>query len=129
MVKRDLSIEDIYDIAEKRINRRDRLRMFWAADLTVMILVLAAMIALSNTAASELAVVLFFVWGAIFTFHTIGFGLGENRQSDIDSEVAKLLAAVERYEKPKRLALSDEGELVDSASLTQDEVRRQKLSS
>jgi len=133
MVKRDLSIQEIYDLAEQRINRRDRLRMFWAGDLTIMILALAAMIGINNATTNPVygqwALVFFFAWGAIFTLHTIAFALGENRQSDIDTEAAKLLAAVESYEKPKRLALSDEGELVDTASMSQDELRRQKLSS
>jgi hypothetical protein len=54
--------------------------------------------------------------------------LSETRQNDIDSEVARLRQT--DYEKPKRLELSEEGELVDPHEWAmEDDQRRRNLTS
>lgn len=106
-----MSEQEIYEMARQRIDRRNRRWTLWAFNLAGLILVLSALILLGDTAYADIAAAVFMAWGGVFTLHTILAALGHSRESDIESEVAKLRGAV--YEKPKRLELTDDGELVD----------------
>ncbi len=57
----------------------------------------------------------------VFAVHSIVTWMAENREGDIEKEVAKLRAAFDD-EKPKRLELGDDGELVEM-----DETEREKV--
>lgn len=122
----DLS-PDLYEIVEKRIDQRNRRRLFWAFDLMILIASLALMIAGGDTGYENLLVSGFLFWGGVFTLHSIWLYMREMRSSDIETEVAKLQQIV--YEKPKRLALSDEGEMIDPLEDDYDDQRRAKLMS
>ena len=125
-----MSDQEIYEIVERRIDQRNRRRLLWAVDLMGLILALAVLIAsgsLSNSVYEDWAVAIFMAWGGVFTLHSILLWMKETRQKDIESEVARLRQT--DYEKPKRLALSDEGELLDpNEAALEDEQRQRHLS-
>ena len=125
-----MSDSEIYAIVEKRIDQRNRRRLLWAIDLAGLILSLAALIVVSdmttNPVYEQWAAAVFIGWGGVFTLHSIGLWLAETRQSDIEKEVARLRQV--DYEKPKRLELSEEGELVEPDEWDEHEERHQNLS-
>jgi hypothetical protein len=106
-----MSEQDLYEIARQRIDRRNRRWTLWSINLAGLIFSLALLILVSETAFATAAAALFMAWGGAFTLHTILAGMAQSRDGDIESEIAKLRDAV--YEKPKRLELSDDGELVE----------------
>jgi hypothetical protein len=103
-----MSEDQLYEVARKRVQQRNRRWMLWSIDLGVLILLLANLILMGST----FAVALFLGWGAIFVTHTIIAGFAESTQGSIDNEVAKLRAGLQ-YEKPKRLELGADGELTE----------------
>lgn len=106
-----MSEQEIYEMARRRIDKRNRRWTIWAFDLAGLILAVAALILLGDTVYVQLAAAIFMAWAGVFVLHTIVAALGHSRDNDIESEVAKLRAA--SYEKPKRLELTEDGELVD----------------
>lgn len=118
---------DLYDMVERRINQRNRRRLLWAVNLAGLVLSLAVMIAFNDTAAVDLLVAVFLGWGGLFTFHTIWLAMAETRTREIEQEVDRLRQSQFMTEKPKRLALPDEGERVDDAddaALSESQARR-----
>jgi hypothetical protein len=108
-----MSDHELYELAEKRIDRRNRRLTFLGLHGTALTAYVGLFIVLANTAYVELAVAALVAWGGLFVLHCILFGLAWSRDDDITSEVAKLRKAVE-YEKPKRLTLAEDGELVEA---------------
>jgi hypothetical protein len=106
-----MSEQEIYEIARQRIDRRNRRWTIWSVNLAGLILSLAALILLGKTAYVDTAAAVFMAWAGFFTFHTIMAAMAQSREQDIEGEVAKLREAI--YEKPKRLELGEDGELVE----------------
>lgn len=115
--------DDLYEIARKRIDKRNRGWTLWAIDLGVLILSLALVALVGDTVAAAI----FLAWGGVFTLHTILLLMAQSRDKAIESEVARLRAAV--YEKPKRLELDEDGELaeVDDIEGLQDKRSRDSV--
>lgn len=109
-----MSDQELYEIARQRIDQRNRRWTLWAVNLAGLILSLAALILLGETEYATIGAGVFMAWIGVFVLHTILAALSETREKDIEGEVAKLREAV--YEKPKRLELSDDGELVEAAN-------------
>lgn len=119
-----MSEQELYEIARKRVLRRNRRWMFWTLDLFVLIIALVALIVAGGTAP---AVAGFLTWGAIFTTHTIILGFTESTDESIENEVVKLRQAYERtYEKPKRLELGEDGELTEVDEREHDDAQRSR---
>ncbi|MBI1282391.1 MAG: hypothetical protein GC179_29965 [Anaerolineaceae bacterium] len=108
-----MSEQEIYEIAQRRIDQRNRRWTIWGIDLAGLILVLAALIFLGETAYVTTAAAIFMAWAGIFTLHTIVVAMAQSREKDIHAEVDKLRDVISDYEKPKRLELGDDGELVE----------------
>ncbi|MBE2270066.1 MAG: hypothetical protein IAE80_17645 [Anaerolinea sp.] len=110
-----MSEQELYEIARRRIDKRIRRWTVWSIDLALLIMTLAGQVIFGDTSYSNLSAALFLGWGGIFTLHTIIAALAESRDGQIESEVAKLRTAVREhgdiYEKPKRLELTDDGEM------------------
>ncbi len=109
-----MSESELYQIARQRIDQRNRRWTFWAVDLAVLIMTLAAV---ALTDGSPIFAAIFLGWGGIFTLHTILLSMAQSRTSSIEREVARLRAAATDegfYEKPKRVGLSEDGELIPS---------------
>src|SRR5262249_30137735 len=106
-----MSEQEIYEIARRRIDKRNRRWTLWGIDLAGLVLTLSALIALGDTVYADFAAAIFMAWAGVFVLHTIVAALGHSRENDIENEVAKLREAT--YEKPKRLELTEDGELID----------------
>jgi len=105
-----MSEDQLYELANQRVARRNRRRTFWALDLGGLTLSLA-LVALIE---SPVTAALFLAWGGIFTVHTILMVMANSHERDIEREVVKLRQVADAYEKPKRhLELSDDGELTE----------------
>lgn len=118
-----MSEQELYEVAQQRVDRRTRRWTLWSVNLGILILTLAALILLRN----PIIVAAFIGWGGVFTVHTILAALAESRDGSIEKEVVKLREAANAYEKRKRdsaphdaapshLELSDDGELVEIAA-------------
>lgn len=124
-----MSEHELYDIARQRIDKRNRRWTFWAVDLMGLILSLAALILLGQTEYDTLAVSVFLAWGGVFTFHTIMAAMAQSRDGDIEGEVTKLRdAAGALYEKPKRMELTEDGEIVEHEDWAVEEAAKSRLS-
>lgn len=107
-----MSEDQLYTLARQRIDRRNRRWTLWAFDLGGLVLSLALLILIGNT----LTAAIFMAWGGVFTLHTILAAMAHSREKDIEQEVARLRRAADAGyadEKPKRLELSEDGELVE----------------
>jgi hypothetical protein len=122
-----MSEQELYEIARRQVDRRNRRRTLWAIDLAGMIIYIGVFIVITLSAFSKIALFGLLAWIAVFVLHTIIFGLAESRESDIANEVARLREGV--YEKPKRLELGEDGELVDVDEMEEDGdvVRKRKV--
>ncbi|MBZ0282868.1 MAG: hypothetical protein K8L97_19165 [Anaerolineae bacterium] len=111
-----MSEQELYGIARQRIDRRNRRWTLWGVDLAGLILSVAALILLSETPYVIVSVAVMIGWAGVFVLHTIMAAMAQSRDEDIEKEVAKLREAAEMdYEKPKRLTLTEDGEITDYA--------------
>lgn len=99
--------DQLYELARQRIDRRNRRWTLWSLNLGGLILSLALLILVSSTTAAAI----FMAWAGVFTLHTILAAMAHSRDQDIEHEAARLRDIV--HEKPKRLELSEDGELID----------------
>jgi hypothetical protein len=122
-----MSEQELYDIARQRIDKRNRRWTFWAIDLAGLILSMAALILLGDSVYATVGAAVFMAWAGIFTFHTIIAAMAQSRDKDIEGEVAKLREAVE-YEKPKRMELTEDGEILEHDDWAVEEAVKSRLS-
>jgi hypothetical protein len=120
-----MSDPDLYEIARNRIDRRNRRWRLWAINLAGLIIVVGAFILIVDTPLWSIGLFAMLAWIGQFVLHTITLGMAESRDDDIEKEVAKLRDAV--YEKPKRLELSDDGELIELETDEYEENSKQRL--
>jgi hypothetical protein len=124
-----MSEQELYDIARQRIDKRNRRWTFWAIDLAGLILSMAALILLGDSVYATVGAAVFMAWAGIFTFHTIMAAMAQSRDKDIEGEVAKLRdAAGAFYEKPKRMELTEDGEIVEHDDWAVEEAAKSRLS-
>lgn len=117
-----MSNQELYEIAQQRITRRNGRWTLWAIDLAGLIMTVAALIFVSDTPYETLAAAVMMGWGGIFVLHTIVTAMAQSKAGDIEKEVAKLRQVMpEVYEKPKRLHLTDDGEITDEDDLEYEE--------
>lgn len=107
-----MSNDELYEIARQRVDRRNRLLTILGVHGAALTAYVGVFIVLASTEYAQLAVAGLVAWGGLFVLHCILFGLAWSRHDDISGEVAKLRKAMD-YEKPKRLALAEDGELVE----------------
>lgn len=121
-----MSEQELYQIARQRIEQRNRRWIFWGVDLAGLTVALGALILSGKTGSADVAAAIFLAWGGIFTLHTIVAWMAQSRDGDIEGEVAKLRDAV--YEKPKRLEVGEDGELVERDDFEYEESASKRLS-
>ncbi len=121
-----MSDEELYEIAQRRVNQRNLRWTLWSIDLAGLILSLAAIVMLEHTSYAVLSEAVFLAWGGIFTMHTILTALSSRRERSIEREVARLRDEAAVYEKPKRLELSDDGEIVEVENLDSEDHYRDR---
>ncbi len=105
-----MSDQELYQIAQQRIRRRNRRWTIWAFDLAGLIMTVAGLIFFSDTPYVNYAVGIMIAWAGVFTLHTIVAAMNQSQDEDIEKEIAKLREAA-GYEKPKRLQLTEDGEV------------------
>lgn len=105
--------QELYKIAQRRIDRRNFRWALWGIDLAILIFFVAAIVVFSDTAYVTLVSAGMLAWGGIFVLHTIITVMAHSRDEDIEKEVAKLREAAMLYEKPKRMRLTEDGEITD----------------
>lgn len=113
--------QELYEMARERVDRRYRRWRLWAFNLAGMIFMVALLVLLAETEYVTIATALMMTWAGQFVAHTILAGMAHSRDEDIEKEVAKLSEAA--FEKPKRLGLSEDGEIVEAAGLEAEERR------
>ncbi len=109
--------QELYEIAQRRIDRRNRRWTLWGIDLAILIFFVAAIVVFSDTAYVTLVSAAMLAWGGIFVLHTIITVMAHSRDEDIEKEVAKLREAAMLYEKPKRMRLTEDGEIADDTDV------------
>ncbi|MCA0458469.1 MAG: hypothetical protein LCI00_31190 [Chloroflexi bacterium] len=126
-----MSDHELYEIARQRIDRRTRRWTLWAVNLAVLIITVAAVVFLSDSAYQMYAIGGMLGWVGIFVLHTIIAGLREASEGDIEKEFAKLKKAAPAWasEKPKRLHLTDDGEITDDGYDEYEEAEQHKVKS
>ncbi|MBI1256324.1 MAG: hypothetical protein GC204_02530 [Chloroflexi bacterium] len=109
-----MSEDQLYEIARKRIDRRNRRWLLLGVNFFFFLMYLGVFTAYSGIPRNVGA---FFAlaWMGVLVLHVFYLNITQNRDEAIDGEVAKLREAI--YEKPKRLGLTDDGELTDIDSL------------
>jgi len=107
-----MSDDQLYELARKRIDRRNRRWLLWGANLVAW-LIFIALISITNSPIPEdLGKFIAIAWGGLFMLHGITLGVTQNRDQQVEKEVERLRLAV-YDEKPKRLELGEDGELID----------------
>lgn len=106
-----MSDQELYDIARQKIDRRNRRWIIWFIHLALFVGYVGLFILLTDTELVLFAVAALIAWGGLFALHTFVTATADSRDKDIEAEVAKLRQVV--YEKPKRVELAEDGELVD----------------
>src|SRR5690242_9884841 len=101
-----MSEQELYQIAQQRVDRRNRRLLFFGIDLAGFLAYIGIFILLAQTAFAGLGVAILLAWCGVFVLHCIMFAMGESRDKDIEGEISKLKND-DIYEKPKRLALGD----------------------
>ena len=109
-----MSEDQLYEIARKRIDRRNRRWLLLGVNFFFFLMYVGAFTAYQGIPRNVGA---FFAlaWMGVLVLHVFYLNVTQNRDEAIDGEVAKLREAI--YEKPKRLGLTDDGELTDIDSL------------
>ncbi len=108
-----MSDQELYEIARQHIDRRNRNLTFLIGHGVLLTAYVGLFILLTQTALASLGVAILVAWGGVFILHCVLFGMAQSREGDIEGQVAKLRKAANKYEKPKRLELTDDGEIVE----------------
>jgi hypothetical protein len=122
-----MSSQELYEIARERVDARSRRTKLWALDVGGMLLWLAVIALVGDTALGPIAGAVFLAWLAVLSVHTIMLAATRHRADDIEQEVARLRDAI-YDEKPKRVQLSDEGELIEPGDWDEVDAKRSRHS-
>ncbi len=105
-----MSEEQLYELARNRIDRKNRRWILWGVNFLTFLIYVGAFVAFSGIPRNQ-GVFVALAWFGVLVLHAVIISMTQNRDEAIEGEVAKLRALV--YEKPKRLELGEDGELVD----------------
>ncbi len=109
----DQSLDDqLYELARQRVNRSTRRYLLLGVNFFSFLLFVAAFAGF-GIVPSNVGKFLSIAWMGALALHVILMGAMAYRKEAIESEVAKLRDLM--YEKPKRLELGEDGELLDDA--------------
>ena len=104
-----MSEDQLYELARKRIDRKNRRWMLLGVNFLLFLLYIGAFAAFKGIP-QNVGVFMAMAWLGVLVLHVFVVNVTQNRDEAIDGEVAKLREAL-AYEKPKRLELTDDGEL------------------
>ena len=107
-----MSEQELYEIARKRINKRNRLWMIWGADLMLWLAYIGVFAGFKDVIPRGIGTTIVVIWMGALVLHGIYTSMAQDRDQAIEGEVERLRQAIYE-EKPKRLELSEDGELVE----------------
>lgn len=108
-----MSEDQLYELAQRRIDRRNRRWLLWGLNFLGLMSWFAFVAAFSDRMPDGFGEMIAIIWMGVFVLHGIVAGLAQTRDGEIEREVLRLRQML-YDEKPKRLALSEDGELVDA---------------
>jgi hypothetical protein len=117
-----MSEDQFYELARQRIDRKNRRWILWGVDFLVFLIFIGAMVSFRDIP-HNVGTFIVMAWFGVLVLHGVIISMTQNREADIASEVAKLRQAADVYEKPKRLELSDDGELSESIEVPNPRLR------
>ncbi len=117
-----MSEDQLYEIARKRIDKRNRRWMLLGVNFFLFLLYVGAFTAYPGIP-RNVGAFMALAWLGVLVLHVFSVNINQNRDEAIDGEVAKLREALE-YEKPKRLELSDDGELSETIEAPSEQISR-----
>ncbi len=106
-----MSDDQLYELARKSVTQRNRRLFLLGADVLAFFIYIAAFVSLYGVIPHDLGIFIAIVWIGILAFHGMVVTTTQSRSGQIEQEVERLRAAI--YEKPKRLELDEDGELVE----------------
>ncbi len=115
--------EELYEIARRRIDRRNRRWLLLGVDIFAFMLYVGAFVSLRDTIPHGLGTFIAVAWTGLIVLHFFWVSMAQNRDQAVEHEVAKLRDAL--YQKPKRLELTDDGEIIDFAESEADVIKHQ----
>jgi hypothetical protein len=121
-----MSEEQLYDLARRRITRRNRRMLLLGADIFGFMVYVGVFVAYSDIIPHKLGELIAMIWLGVLVLHTIALSMIQNRDEAVENEVARLRDAL--HEKSKRLEISDDGELVDDADWEDEDAQRSRNS-
>jgi len=107
-----MSEDQLYELARKRIDKRNRRWLLLGVNFFCFLLYIGVMSTFSGFP-RNVGVFFALAWLGFLVLHVFYLNVTQNRDEAIDSEVAKLRDAIYAKEKPKRLELTDDGELTE----------------
>src|SRR3954447_14672623 len=112
-----MSEDQLYEVAQKRIDRKNRRWLSLGVDFLLFMLYIGAFTMFTGIP-RNVGAFMALAWMGGLVMHVFIVNIWNNRDEAIDGEVAKLRDAI--YEKPKRLELNDDGELTDIDDLDEN---------
>lgn len=106
-----MSEEQLYKLARQRVNRNTRRVLLLGLNILGFLLFVGAFAGFAIVPRSA-GVFISVAWMGLIVLHVLLLGVLEYRKEAIESEVAKLREMIYE-EKPKRLELGEDGELID----------------
>lgn len=107
-----MSEDQLYAMAQRRIDRRNRRWLLLGVNFLGLMSWFAFVAAFGDRMPNGFGEMIIIIWTGVLILHGIVAGLAQTRDREIEREVSRLRSMLYE-EKPKRLALSEDGELVD----------------
>ncbi|MFN8530414.1 MAG: hypothetical protein U0670_17570 [Anaerolineae bacterium] len=124
-----MSEQELYDIARHQIDRRRR--RYWLLGINAMLWLafIALRVGFPEVIQPRIGTVIIIIWMGLLGLHGISILLALGREEAIEGQVEHLRRAI-HDEKPKRLELGADGELVEVTServeVTDDEADQKR---
>jgi hypothetical protein len=122
-----MSDDPIYELARKRVNQRIHPWILLGVNFFAFMVYVGIIVVLYNVIPHNLGAFGALIWLGVLVLHAVLLVITQNRDEAIEQEVARLRDLV--YEKPKRLDLGDDGELLEMIDdeTEGDDVQEQKI--
>jgi hypothetical protein len=108
-----MSEDQLYQLARQRVNRRSRRFLLLGVNFFAFLLFVAAYAGL-GIVPSNVGRFITITWMGVFVLHVILLGVMQYRKEAIEGEVENLRREI-YGDKPKRVDLTEDGELVEDA--------------
>jgi uncharacterized membrane protein len=118
-----MSENQLYELARQRVNRQTRHFLLLGVNFFAFLFFVAAFAGF-GIVPSNVGKFLAIAWMGVLILHVILLVMMEYRKEAIEGEVARLRELLD--EKPKRLDLAEDGELVDDFDAVDEQAYKQR---